>query len=466
MSKAAQIFSEQDWSENHREALINAFSDEKLIDIADRVETEFLDLLMSVSRYAWESLSHTPEKRRELRLAQMQEENEREEIANKISLIEDIPKKWRIELHRLLYSSNTPPVDNKVLQQQDLPALNHIPELLVVTYFYLNHALAGRADANRDSSIDSTLFEEPWIKHVMGYIDTKDLSLDNLPGFERIEENLWFILKPYESSENLNDLTERAALVLHKYIINDRVFLDSDLVKSCIEHISLYRFPDKQLQQLPDTHEKRQEIASKIFLAEDYPKFWREPLINGLTDEVLESFFDKLEEAFYLDLQSIFRGSDKRYLNQYRNELIEVMKFFYLDYHTGEGFRSDTNYFKWTKPEVLGDTDDFKHEWLIHLCDGINDSSDFLNGAPLFFDGHAYSFSSIRDILIQEKRPDLLRKYQEFKWEKVVFDDVMDYSVKRLQIYALNERIRVDIDEVRKNVLKINRWPASDSTWG
>ena len=123
MSKAAQIFSEQDWSENHREALINAFSDEKLIDIADRVETEFLDLLMSVSRYAWESLSDTPEKRRELRLAQMQEENEREEIANKISLIEDIPKKWRIELHRLLYSSNTPPVDNKVLQQQDLPVL-------------------------------------------------------------------------------------------------------------------------------------------------------------------------------------------------------------------------------------------------------------------------------------------------------------------------------------------------------
>ena len=335
-----------------------------------------------------------------------------------------------------------------------------------MTYFYLNHALAGRADANRDSSIDSTLFEEPWIKHVMGYIHTKDLSLDNLPGFERIEENLWFILKPYESSENLNDLAERAALVLHKYIINDRVFLDSDLVKSCIEHISLYRFPDKQLQQLPDTHEKRQEIASKIFLAEDYPKFWREPLINGLTDEVLESFFDKIEEAFYLDLELIFRGSDKRYLNQYRNELIEVMKFFYLDYHTGEGFRSDTNYFKWTKPEVLGDTDDFKHEWLIHLCDGINDSSDFLNGAPLFFDGHAYSFSTIRDILNQEKRPDLLRKYQEFKWEKVVFDDVMDYSVKRLQIYALNERIRVDIDEVRKNVLKINRWPASDSTWG
>ena len=74
MSIAEEIFSEQNWSENHREALINAFSDEKLIDIADRVETEFLDLLRYVNERVWESLSDTPEKRRELRLAQMQEE--------------------------------------------------------------------------------------------------------------------------------------------------------------------------------------------------------------------------------------------------------------------------------------------------------------------------------------------------------------------------------------------------------
>lgn len=469
MSKAAQIFSEQDWSENHREALIKAFSDEKLIHIADRVETEFLDLLMSVSRYAWESLSHTPEKRRELRLAQMQEENEREEIANKISLIEDIPKKWRIELHRLLYSSNTPPVDNKVLQQQDLPALNHIPELLVVTYFYLNHALAGRADANRDSSIDSTLFEEPWIKHVMGYIDTKDLSLDNLPGFERIEENLWFILKPYESSENLNDLAERAALVLHKYIINDRVFLDSDLVKSCIEHISLYRFPDKQLQQLPDTHEKRQEIASKIFLAEDYPKFWREPLINGLTDEVLESYFDKLESQFESDLEEFFDYSSDELgiksiefdFSAFRihsfplvNELILVLKFLFSKYHIeGEG--------RWG-PKVLGDTDDFKQEWLNELESAVFDMTEH------FMEGHSelyYLYDTeklITDILVQENRSDLLRKYQESEWNEVVFDDVIKYSIKTLKSFALNIRIRVDIDEVRKSVLKINRWLAND----
>ena len=138
MSKAAQIFSEQDWSENHREALIKAFSDEKLIDIAERVETEFLDLLRPVNEHVWELLSDTPEKQRERTLAQIQERNEREEIGKKISLLEDIPKKWRIELIDLLYSSNTPPVDHKVLQQQDLPALNHVPELLVVTYFYLN----------------------------------------------------------------------------------------------------------------------------------------------------------------------------------------------------------------------------------------------------------------------------------------------------------------------------------------
>ena len=142
------------------------------------------------------------------------------------------------------------------------------------------------------------------------------------------------------------------------------------------------------------------------------------------------------------------------------------MKFFYLDYHTGEGFRSDTDYYKWTEPEVLGDTDDFKYDWLIHLCDGINTSEDFLAGTPLFFRSHAYGFGTISDILIQEKDPDLLRKYQESKWKEVVFDDIMEYSVKRLQIYALNKRIRVDIDAVRKNVLKINRWPASDSIWG
>ena len=65
MSKAAEIFSEQDWSENHREALIKAFSDEKLIDIADRVETDFLDLLRYVNEHVWESLSDTPEKQRE-----------------------------------------------------------------------------------------------------------------------------------------------------------------------------------------------------------------------------------------------------------------------------------------------------------------------------------------------------------------------------------------------------------------
>jgi hypothetical protein len=167
MSKAAEIFSEQDWSENHREALINVFSDEKLIDIADRVETDFLNLLRYVNEHVWGSLSDTPEKQRERRLALIQERNEREEIGKKISLLEDIPKKWRIELIDLLYSSNTPPVDYTVSEQQELPAHKRVPELVVVTYFYLNHALAGRADANRDSSIDSTLFEEPWRKHIL-----------------------------------------------------------------------------------------------------------------------------------------------------------------------------------------------------------------------------------------------------------------------------------------------------------
>ena len=463
MSIAAEIFSEQDWSENHREALINAFSDEKLIDIADRVETEFLDLLRYVNEHVWGSLSDTPEKQRERTLAQIQERNEREEIGKKISLLEDIPKKWRIELSRLLYSSNTPPVDYKVLQQQDLPALNHVPELLVVTYFYLNHALAGRADVNRDSSIDSTLFEEPWIKHVMGYIDAKDFSLDRLPGFERIEENLWFILKPYESSENLNDLAERAALVLHKYIINDRVFLDSDLVKSCIEHISLYRFPDKQLQQLLDTHEKRQEIASKIFLAEDYPKYWREALINGLTDEVLESYFDKLESQFESDLEEFNDySSDELGLKSIEfdfsafrihsfpleNELKLVLKFFFLDYHL-EG--------RWG-PEVLKSTDDFKQEWLNELESAVYDMTEH------FMEGHSelyYLYDTedlITDILIKEKRSNLSREYEKSEWNELVFDDVIKYSIKSLKIFALNIRIRVDIDEVRKSVLKINHW--------
>ena len=463
MSIAAQIFSEQDWSENHRKALINAFSDEKLIDIADSVETDFLKLLRYVNGNVWESLSDTPEKQRARTLARRLERNEREEIAKKISLIEDIPKKWRIELHRLLYSSNTPPVDNKVLQQQDLPALNHIPELLVVTYFYLNHALAGRADANRDSSIDSTLFEEPWIKHVMGYIDTKDLSLDNLPGFERIEENLWFILKPYESSENLNDLAERAALVLHKYIINDRVFLDSDLVKSCIEHISLYRFPDKQLQQLPDTHEKRQEIASKIFLAEDYPKYWREVLIKGLTDEVLESYSDKLESQFESDLEQFdnFSSDELGFKSiefdfspfvihsfPLENELKLVLKLFFLGYHL-EG--------RWG-PEVLGSTDDFKQEWLNELESAVSDMTEY------FMEGHSelyYLYDTedlITDILIKERRSNLSREYEKSEWNELVFDDVIKYSIESLKIFALNTRIRVDIDEVRKSVLKINHW--------
>jgi hypothetical protein len=469
MSKAAQIFSEQDWSENHREALINAFSDEKLIDIADRVETEFLDLLMSVSRYAWESLSDTPEKRRELRLALIQERNEREEIGKKISLLEDIPKKWRIELIDLLYSSNTPPVDYTVSEQQELPAHKRVPELVVVTYFYLNHALAGRADANRDSSIDSTLFEEPWIKHIMGYIDANDFSLDRLPGFERIEENFWFILKPYESSENLNDLAERAALVLHKYIINDRVFLDSDLVKSCIEHISLYRFPDKQLQQLPDTREKRQEIASKIFLAEDYPKYWREALINGLTDEVLESYFDKLESQFESDLEEFNDySSDELGIKSIEfdfsafkihsfplvNELILVLEFFFLKYHIeGEG--------RWG-PKVLGDTDDFKQEWLNELESEVFDMTEH------FMEGHSelyYLYDTeklITDILIQEKRSNLSREYEKSEWNELVFDDIKEYSIKSLKSFALNKRIRVDIDEVRKSVLKINHWLAND----
>jgi len=464
MSIAAQIFSEQDWSENHREALINAFSDEKLIDIADRVETEFLNLLRYVNECVWESLSDTPEIQRERTLAQIQERNEREEIGKIISLLEEIPKKWRIELYRLLHSSNTPPVDYKVSEKQELSFHKRVPELVVVTYFYLNHTLAGRADANRDSSIDSTLFEEPWIKHIMGYIDAKDFSLDRLPGFERIEENLWFILKPYESSENLNDLAERAALVVHKYIINDRVFLDSDFVKSCIEHISLYRFPNLfLLHQLQDTHEERQEIASKIFLAEDYPKYWREVLIKGLTDEVLESYSDKLESQFESDLEQFdnFSSDELGFKSiefdfspfvihsfPLENELKLVLKLFFLGYHL-EG--------RWG-PEVLGSTDDFKQEWLNELESAVSDMTEY------FMEGHSelyYLYDTedlITDILIKERRSNLSREYEKSEWNELVFDDVIKYSIKSLKIFALNTRIRVDIDEVRKSVLKINHW--------
>ena len=64
----------------------------------------------------------------------------------------------------------------------------------------------------------------------------------------------------------------------------------------------------------------------------------------------------------------------------------------------------------------------------------------------------------ITDILIKERRSNLSREYEKSEWNELVFDDVIKYSIKSLKIFAINTRMRVDIDEVRKSVLKINHW--------
>jgi len=81
-----------------------------------------------------------------------------------------------------------------------------------------------------------------------------------------------------------------------------------------------------------------------------------------------------------------------------------------------------------------------------------------------FMEGHSelyYLYDTedlITDILIKERRSNLSREYEKSEWNELVFDDVIKYSIKSLKIFALNTRIRVDIDEVRKSVLKINHW--------
>ena len=160
-------------------------------------------------------------------------------------------------------------------------------------------------------------------------------------------------------------------------------------------------------------------IAAEIFSEQDWSENHREALIYRLTDEVLESYFDELENQFESDLGEFneYCGDDlpmleftwepfKSYTIQgfpLRKELNLVTEFFFLEYHI-KGL---------AEPKVLGNTDDFEQEWLNELCFAVIDSPDFFMEGSSELYHLSKSWDLIYEILSIEES-DLSREYEEY----------------------------------------------------
>ena len=253
-------------------------------------------------------------------------------------------------------------------------------------------------------------------------------------------------------------------------------------------------------------------IAAQIFSEQDWPKFHKDLLIKGLSDDKIESYCDYMltefdsgfdghlnQCLFEDDLQDNFsRITSANLESDYRT----VVYFFFFQYHT-KG---------WASVDILAIDDGQVQKWLQELLEYVNDH-DFLWRYELY--ELTTTHSTLYDILfseetgeyLQEKtatqeelkmidelesiydeKEDLARQHQgddkyllEHQqalddWRDAVKqmrqginyvdveDEIMEPASRILKGYALNARLDFDIESVQTSVLKINHWFNNNNT--
>ena len=246
-------------------------------------------------------------------------------------------------------------------------------------------------------------------------------------------------------------------------------------------------------------------IAAQIFSEQDWPKFHKDLLIKGLSDDKIESYCDYMltefdsgfdghlnQCLFEDDLQDNFsRITSANLESDYRT----VVYFFFFQYHTKSSASLD----------ILAIDDRKAQKWLHELLDYVNDSADW--GKYELYE-LTRTHSTLNEILfsketgeyIQEKtateeelrmidelgsiyaeKYDLLEQYDDDKHRREChaaendLNDIIERVHKRIKYvevedeivipamyilkeYALNARITFDIESVQTSILKINHW--------
>ena len=253
-------------------------------------------------------------------------------------------------------------------------------------------------------------------------------------------------------------------------------------------------------------------IAAHIFSEQDWSEFYKDLLIEGLSDDKIESYCDYMLTEFddgfvrhlricqseddfrdnFSSIASANLGSDYR----------TVLYFFFFQYHT-KG---------WASVDILAIDDGQAQKWLQELLEDINDSTDFGK-----FELYEYmeTYSILHDILFSEETGEYLQEKTATEEELKMIDelesiydekeelahqhrgddkhllelqqayhdwrDAVEQMHKRINYvhvendieipagrilkgYALNARLDFDIESVQTSVLKINHWFNNNNT--
>jgi hypothetical protein len=254
-------------------------------------------------------------------------------------------------------------------------------------------------------------------------------------------------------------------------------------------------------------------IAAQIFSEQDWPKFHKDLLIKGLTDDMIESFYGDIliefksacdedhyqTSSFNKEIRDNFNMIASANLE---SEYREVLYFLILHYHT-EG---------WVSVDILAINDGQRQKWLKDLLSAVDFSG---NSGNYELEELTETHSILNDILfseetgeyLQEKtateeelkmidelesiydeKEDLARQHQgddkyllEYQqafhdWRDAVEQmhkrinyvdveyEIMEPARRILKGYALNARLDFDIESLRTSVFKINLWFNNNDT--
>ena len=253
-------------------------------------------------------------------------------------------------------------------------------------------------------------------------------------------------------------------------------------------------------------------IAAQIFSEQDWSEFYKDLLIEGLSDDKIESYCDYMLTEFddgfvrhlricqseddfrdnFSSIASANLGSDYR----------TVLYFFFFQYHT-KG---------WASVDILAIDDGQVQKWLQELLEYVNDN-DYLWKYELY--ELTTTHSTLYDILFSEETGEYLQEKTATEEELKMIDelesiydekeelrhqhrgddkhllelqqayhdwrDAVEQMHKRINYvhvendieipagrilkgYALNARLDFDIESVQTSVLKINHWFNNNNT--
>ena len=162
-------------------------------------------------------------------------------------------------------------------------------------------------------------------------------------------------------------------------------------------------------------------IAAQIFSEQDWSEFYKDLLIEGLSDDKIESYCDymltEFDDGFVRHLricqyQDDFRDNFSSIASaNLGSDYRTVLYFFFFQYHT-KG---------WASVDILAIDDGQAQKWLQELLEYINDSADFGK-----FELYEYmeTYSILHDILFSEETGEYLQEKTATEEELKMIDEL------------------------------------------